>query len=179
MPAISRLGHVGLHVRDLDVAKRFYRDLLGLQVTDEDSALGVVFMSARPAEEHHELALFGGRNVGQDARVLQQISFRCATLEDVIGFYHRLREHGVEIDVTGTHGNAITLYFFDPEGNRCEVYWGTGLEARQPYLEGVDLDRPRDEIIRRVEESVAKHGRTGYVDPTMLKERRVLDHVNG
>jgi catechol-2,3-dioxygenase len=178
MPAISRLGHVGVHVKDLEGAKRFYRDILGLQVTDEDSGLGVVFMSARPAEEHHELALFGGRNVGPDARVLQQISFRCATLEDVIGFHRRLREHGVEIDVTGTHGNAITLYFFDPEGNRCEVYWGTGLPARQPYLEGVDFDRPKDEIMRRVEESVRKHGKTGFVDPTILRERKVLAHVS-
>jgi catechol-2,3-dioxygenase len=179
MPAISRLGHVGLHVHDLEGAKRFYRDVLGLQVTDEDPGLGVVFMSARPAEEHHELALFGGRNVGADARVLQQISFRCTTLEDVIGFSRRLREHGVEIDVAGTHGNAIALYFFDPEGNRCEVYWGTGLQARQPYLEGLDLDRPQDEIIRQVQESVRKHGRTGFIDPAILKERKVLDHVSG
>lgn len=67
MPAISRLGHVGVHVKDLERAKQFYRDILGLEVTDEDPGLGVVFMSARPAEEHHELALFGGRNVGVDA----------------------------------------------------------------------------------------------------------------
>ena len=179
MPAISRLGHVGLHVKDLERAKRFYRDVLGLTVTDEDPGLGVVFMSARPDEEHHELALFGGRNVGADALVLQQVSFRCDTLDDVIGFYHRLREHGVEIDVTGTHGNAITLYFFDPEDNRCEVYCGTGLQARQPYLEGLDFDRPKEEILRRVEESVRQHGRTGYVDQTLVRERRVLAHARG
>ncbi len=39
MPAISRLGHVGLHVKDLERAKHFYRDLLGLEVTDEDPTL--------------------------------------------------------------------------------------------------------------------------------------------
>lgn len=177
MPAISRLGHVGLHVKDLERAKQFYRDILGLSVTDEDPGLGVVFMSARPAEEHHELALFGGRNVGADALVLQQVSFRCDTLDDVIGFYHRLREHGVEIDVTGTHGNAVALYFFDPEDNRCEIYWGTGLQARQPYLDGVDLEQPKDEIMRRVEESVRQHGRTGFIDPTIIRERRVLAHA--
>jgi catechol-2,3-dioxygenase len=150
MPAIGRLGHVGLHVHDLERAKRFYRDVLGLQVTDEDPGLGVVFMSARPAEKHHEL---------------------------VIGFYHRLRQHGVQIDVTGTHGNAVALYFFDPEDNRCEVYWSTGLQARQPYLEGVDLEQPKEEIIRRVEESVRRHGRTGFIDPTIISERKVLAHA--
>ena len=123
------------------------------------------------------ISRLGGRNVGADALVLQQVSFRCDTLEDVIGFYHRLREHGVEIDVTGTHGNAIALYFFDPEDNRCEIYWGTGLQARQPYLEGLDFDRPKDEILHRVEESVRQHGRTGYIDPTIVRERRVLAHA--
>ena len=173
MPAISKLGHVGLHVKDLEREKHFYRDILGLEVTDEDLNMGVVFMSARPAQEHHELALFAGRNVGAEALVLQQVSFRCDTLDDVIGFYHRLRAHGVEIDVTGTHGNAIGLYCFDPEGNRCEIYWGTGLPARQPYLEAVDLDRPNDEIMRQVEESVRKHGKTSFIDPTLLRERKV------
>ena len=60
---------------------------------------------------------------------------------------------------------------------RCEIYWGTGLQARQPYLEAVDLDRPNDEILRRVEESVRQHGRTGYIDPTIVRERRVLAHA--
>jgi catechol-2,3-dioxygenase len=35
-PSIARLGHVGLHVQDLEKAKPFYRDILGLTVTDED-----------------------------------------------------------------------------------------------------------------------------------------------
>ena len=31
MPAISKLGHVGLHVKDLEREKHFYRDILGLE----------------------------------------------------------------------------------------------------------------------------------------------------
>lgn len=169
MPAISKLGHIGLHVKDLERAKRFYRDILGLQVTDEDLDKGVVFLSARPEQEHHELALFAGRNVGTDAAVLQQVSFRCDTLDDVIGFHRRLREHGVPIEMTASHGNAIGLYSFDPEGNRCEIYWGTGLVARQPYLESVDLTQPKAEIMRRVEASVREHGATGFSDPTIQR----------
>ena len=46
--------------------------------------------------------------------------------------------------------------------------------STQPYLEAVDLDRSKDEIMRRVEESVRKHGKTGFVDPTHLRERKVL-----
>jgi hypothetical protein len=56
-------------------------------------------------------------------------------------------------------------------------YWGTGLQARQPYLEGLDLEQPKDEIIRQVEESVRQHGRTGFIDPTIIRERKVLAHA--
>jgi catechol-2,3-dioxygenase len=171
MPTISKLGHIGLHVKDLGRAKRFYHDILGLHVTDEDPGAGVVFLSARPDQEHHELALFGGRDVGTDAHLLQQVSFRCDSLDDVIGFHRRLKEHGVPIEMTASHGNAIGLYCFDPEGNRCEVYWGTGLAARQPYLEGVDLDQPKADIMRRVETSVSQHGATGFVDTTLLRQQ--------
>jgi hypothetical protein len=57
------------------------------------------------------------------------------------------------------------MYFFDPDHNRCEVYWPTGLEARQPYLEPVDLDRPTEEILAGVRASVDAHGSVGFVDP--------------
>ena len=173
MPAIARLGHVGLHVTDLERAVEFYRDMLGLQVTDRDDRAGMVFMSARPEEEHHELLLCRGRTAARDTMVVQQISFRCNSLQDVQDFYHRFRERGVQIDMTVSHGNAIAVYFYDPDGNRCEVYWGTGLEARQPYLQGLDLDEPADSIMRQVEDVVRTHGETGYVDPHFLELQNI------
>src|SRR5712692_4179950 len=48
MPSIARLGHVGLYTNDLDKQRRFYQDVLGLTVTDEDPDVGMVFLSARP-----------------------------------------------------------------------------------------------------------------------------------
>ena len=161
---ISRLGHVGIHVRDLEKSKRFYSELLGLTVTDVDPTMEMVFLSARPEVEHHELLLCGGRDAPLDEKMVQQISFRCDTLEDVIEHYNRLAAADVEIDMVVSHGNAIGVYFYDPDHNRCEVYWNTGLHARQPYLEGVDLSRPVDEIIAIVEESVRLYGEDGFVD---------------
>jgi catechol-2,3-dioxygenase len=169
-PSIARLGHVGIHCQDLQAQRRFYHDVLGLQVTDEDPQLGMVFMSARPEEEHHEFLLCGGRNVeDRDAMLLQQISFRCNNLADVIGFYGRLKAHGVQFDMVVSHGNAVGVYFRDPEGNRLEVYAATGLKARQPYLEKVDLSKSPDEIMRAIEASVRKHGADGIVDPSALE----------
>ena len=169
MPSIERLGHVGIHVSDLDRSVHFYRDVLGLTVTDQDLNAGMVFMSARPEVEHHELLLCRGRTAPRDTMLVQQISFRCGSLEDVQGYYRRLRENQVPIDMTVSHGNAVAAYFYDPDGNRCEVYWGTGLEARQPYLVAVDLDKPAEALMAEVKESVAKYADTGYVDPRFLE----------
>lgn len=161
-PKISKLGHIGLHVFDLDKQKSFYHDVLGLTVSDEDPHRAA-FMSARPDDEHHELLLVAGRETAPSTKWLQQLSFCCESYDDLTGFYRRLKEYGVKFDRIISHGNAIGVYFFDPEGNRCEVYWKTGLQAHQPYAVPVDLERPRAELLTEVEESVAQYGATGYV----------------
>src|SRR5207237_10043904 len=91
-PSIARLGHVGIHCKDLIKQKAFYQDVLGLQVTNEDLNRGMVFLSARPEEEDHELLLCGGREVG-DVLLLQQMSWRCNDLADVVGVYVWLQQH--------------------------------------------------------------------------------------
>jgi catechol-2,3-dioxygenase len=161
-PKIARLGHVGLHCQDLPAMEEFYTQVLGLNVTDRDDRIGLVFLSAQPETEHHELLLCRGRDVPVGSKLVQQISFRCNELDDVVGFYRRLRSRGVEFDRVVTHGNAIGVYFLDPEGNRVEVYWNTGLQARQPFGMPVDLDQGADEVMRLVSDAVAKYGKTGY-----------------
>ena len=54
--------------QDLSRMKDFYTRVLGLQVTDEDEAEGMVFLSSRPEAEHHELVLAGGRLGGPEVR---------------------------------------------------------------------------------------------------------------
>jgi catechol-2,3-dioxygenase len=161
-PHIARLGHIGLHCQDLPKMEEFYTQGLGLYVTDRDDTLGMVFLSAQPETEHHELLLTRGRNVPPGSKVIQQISFRCNVLEDVVGFYRRLRERGVAFDHVVTHGNAIGAYFPDPEGNMCEIYWNTGLKARQPFSMPVDLDRDADDVMADVRYAVEQYGQTGY-----------------
>src|ERR1700722_7584593 len=60
---IAKLGHVGIHCNDLEATEAFYRDVVGLTVTDEDLQAGMVFLSAQPDQEHHELVLLRGRDV--------------------------------------------------------------------------------------------------------------------
>jgi catechol 2,3-dioxygenase-like lactoylglutathione lyase family enzyme len=168
-PRISSLGHVGIYVEDVNRSLDFYTNLLGLTVTDGDEKNGMYFLSSRPHEEHHEFLVCRGRTAPRDARLLQQLSFRCASLEDVIAFWRRLKAAGVEFDRVVSHGNAVGVYFFDPDHNRCEVYWATGLQARQTFLAQIDLTRPVDELMTQIAASVEKYGDTGYVDPALLR----------
>jgi catechol 2,3-dioxygenase-like lactoylglutathione lyase family enzyme len=133
-PHVASIGHVGIYVNDVERSLAFYRDLLGLTVTDADHANGMYFLSSRADEEHHEFLVCAGRTAASDVRLIQQISFRCASLGDVIAFWERFKAASVKFDRIVTHGNAVGVYFFDPDGNRCEVYWPTGLKARQTFL---------------------------------------------
>jgi len=168
-PRISGLGHVGIFVEDTARSLAFYRDILGLTVTDADEENGMYFLSSRPQAEHHEFLVCRGRTAPREVRLLQQVSFRCPSLEDVIAFWQRLKAAGVEFDRVVSHGNAVGVYFFDPDHNRCEVYWATGLQARQTFLAQIDLSRPVDELMQDISSLVAEYGATGYVDPALLR----------
>lgn len=145
MARVSSLGHVGVYVHDIERSKAFYRDFLGLSVSDESDQSGAVFMTSKDrVEEHHELLLVPGR---EDGKVIQQISFRCDSLGAVKEIYRSLLEHGVPINRTVSHGNAVSVYFEDPDGNQVEAYWPTGKEWPQPFGKPVDLAAAEEIIL--------------------------------
>lgn len=169
---VAELGHVGIRCFDVEKQLEFYTEVLGLVVTDHDPALGNYFLSARPDDEHHELLLAKGRDVAPEGRLLQQISFRCETFEDVVGLYRQLKEHGATFDMIVSHGNAVGVYFFDPEGNRAEVYWRTGLVARQPFIENIDIETPADQLMDAIRASVEKFGASGFTEESYVRWTR-------
>jgi catechol-2,3-dioxygenase len=127
----------------MERSKAFYRDILGLKVNDESERM--IFMSAQDRlAEHHELVLARDR---VDGTVVQQISFRCASLQDVRDFYKKFIANNVPINRVVSHGNAIGLYFQDPDGNNIEVYYPTQIDWPQPFGEPVDLINDSDEEI--------------------------------
>lgn len=146
---ITGLGHTGFWVEDLDRMRAFYTDMLGLTVTDEDAELGIVFFSSRPSEEHHEFVLQRGRTAPAGSRLTHQVSWRVDSLETILQFHRRFRAAGVEVQQEVTHGNAIGIYFFDPEGNRNEVYLRVEQDVRQPFRKTIDLDQdPADVLVQ-------------------------------
>jgi catechol 2,3-dioxygenase-like lactoylglutathione lyase family enzyme len=156
--AIAELGHTGLWVNDLPVMRDFYERVLGLTVTDEDPDLGIVFFSSRPDEEHHEFVLQTGRTAAPGAKQQHQISWRVETLEDIRAFHRVFQEEGVEVQQEVTHGNAFGIYFFDPEGNRNEVYLRLDRDVRQPFRKSIDFGLPAEEIYAEADRLLADGG---------------------
>ena len=113
---IAELGHTGLHVEDLDVMRDFYARVLGLTVTDEAPELGASFLSSRPDVEHHEIVLAKGRTAPRDVKLINQISWRVDDLPSLQSLYRAILDYGSPIRMVITHGNAIGVYFSDPEG---------------------------------------------------------------
>ena len=154
---IRRLGHIGLYVRDLEKVRDFYRDVLGLTVTDQDVERGIVFMSARPDEEHHELALVRGRETDDSVPMVQQVSWQVDSLEAVLAFHTVFKERGVNVRREVTHGNAISIYFSDPEENQCEVYYSVNEDVLQPFSRPINLEQSSEDVLaesrRLVEEA--------------------------
>jgi catechol-2,3-dioxygenase len=155
IPKVAELGHIGIHCFDIDKQSDFYTRLLGLTITDQDSTN--YFLSSRPGTEHHELVLTAGRDADPKHKMIQQVSFRCGKFEDVLGFYRRFKEAGTKIDMTVSHGNAVGVYFFDPEGNRIEVYWQTGLDAKQSLVEPINIEADPDILMDVIRDSVRRH----------------------
>jgi catechol-2,3-dioxygenase len=146
-PRVRGLGHIGLYVRDVERMSRFYEDVMGLTVTKRDPGGRAVFLSTDPAASDHEIVVMAGRPAGEDPHLVQQISWRLASLADLRRFHERLVRDGYRIDRVLNHGSAVGCYFFDPEGNRTEVFWRQPEDCWVPTGEPVDLAAMDDAAI--------------------------------
>jgi catechol 2,3-dioxygenase len=146
-------SHMGFYVRDLERMARFYRDVMCFTVTDRGNLghVQLVFLSRDPAE-HHQLVLATGRPADLGFSVINQISLRVPDLATLRLVRDRV---AADADVTellcATHGNAVSIYFRDPEGNRLEVFMDTPWYCEQPLREAIDLDQPDEAVMARAE----------------------------
>jgi catechol 2,3-dioxygenase len=151
MPRVVGLGHLGIFVRDMDAMAGFYRDFLGMQVTKRSPDGRAVFLSSDPERVDHEIALMAGRPAGEEPQLIQQISLRVQTFDDLREFHARLQREGLRIDRVVTHLSAIGCYFFDPEGNRTEVFWLTGRPSWVMVGIPVDLSRSEADVLEDID----------------------------
>ena len=166
MPRIERLSHVGIYVTDIGVGRTFYEEVVGLQVTDEKAnGTMVLVRSSDPDREHHELLLATGRDTDLSSKTIQQISFRVDSLDDLLEYRDRFEERAIELDMMVSHGNAIGIYFFDPDQDGMKVSGTPGCTPRQVFLHSIDLTQPSEAIIAEVRRQVAEYGATGVMGP--------------
>ena len=151
-PPVS-FSHIGIYVTDVARMEDFYTRVLGLLVSDRGRLPGgsdLVFLSRDP-DEHHQMVLASGRPPGVDFNVVNQISFKLLTLDGLKALHARAREEGIKQFRVVTHGNAWSVYFADPEGNRVEVFVDTPWHTPQPVAEPFDIEAPVETIERETE----------------------------
>lgn len=150
-PGLS-FSHLGIFVVDIERMAAFYKDFLGFTETDRGALQGpqgelqLVFLSRDP-DVHHQIVMVSGRPEHIDFNVINQISLQADSLETLQDFHRRLAAQPVSQVAPVTHGNALSVYFLDPEGNRVELYVDTPWYVSQPTRVAAPLDLPPDELI--------------------------------
>ncbi len=177
-PTIS-FSHIGIYVRDIARMETFYTRFLGFTVTDRgdldtpNGKVGLVFLSRDP-NEHHQIVLATGRPEGSGFNTVNQMSFRVDGLPTLRALYKGMVDGDMRGEMSevspACHGNALSVYVRDPEGNRLELFidtpWYVNQPMRVPFdfsLDDVDLwdwaerharslpgFRPRSEWVREM-----------------------------
>ena len=127
MIKLASIGHVLLRVADEEASKRFYRDVLGFRVAEQDPEHGGVFMTLgdgfhtiditqHPAAQEASRPERGGLG-------LVHIAFKVASYAALRDAYAHLLDSGVEIQRAVDHVCQRSIYFTDPDGNGLEIYY--------------------------------------------------------
>jgi len=146
VPDETRIGHVHLKVSNLDKALKFYRDILGFEITERigDQA---VFLSA--GGYHHHLALNtwhseGAKRAAKSGVGLFHAAIIYPTRKDLAEITRRLFENGYPLSGAADHGVSEAIYLDDPDGNGIELYW----------------DKPREEWPKKTDGSIKMYTRS-------------------
>lgn len=170
-------SHAVLYVRDQDKMLDFYTNVLGFEVTDRGplgkDAPEIIFMSQSP-DEHHQLAMIQTRQDEGPSNSVNHFAFRVGAFEDVKNLHAKLSE--IEGAKPGplSHGNTLSVYFSDPEGNGIEVFWDTPWHVAQPQGKPWDPSLSEAEALAWVEESFGQEQTFGPREAYYAQRRKAL-----
>ena len=148
-PGVS-IGHVHLKVADLERAVRFYRDVLGFEVTQRYGR-DAAFLSAGGYHHHIGLNVWesrGGSPPPPGSTGLYHVAIRYPSRAALADALRRLLAAGVPLEGAADHGVSEALYLRDPDDNGLELYWDRPKEQwpRSPggglamYTRALDLE---------------------------------------
>ncbi len=125
IPSSTRIGHVHLKVAELERSLSFYRDLLGIEITQRYGAQAV-FISAGGYHHHIGLNTWYSKNgpaAPQNSPGLFHTAILYPERKDLAIILKRLLDAGYPLTGASDHGVSEALYLDDPDGNGVELYW--------------------------------------------------------
>lgn len=148
-------SHAVLYVQEEASMLAFYTRVLGFQVVDrgplDHGAPDIIFLS-QDADEHHQLAMVPVRRDSAPSNSVNHFAFRTDCFKDI------QRLHEVLMDLDGisvaplSHGNTLSIYFNEPEGNGLEVFWDTPWHVSQPQGKRWDISLDEGRALLWVQE---------------------------
>ena len=159
-PGLS-FSHVGIFVTDLPAMEDFYTRYLEFTATDRGQLPGpkgdidLLFLSRNP-DEHHQIVMATGRPADLGFNTVNQISLRADSLATLKAFHTKLKDAPVSEMTPVTHGNALSIYFRDPEGNRLEIFIDTPWYVIQPMRVILPIELPEAELMQWAEQHASK-----------------------
>jgi len=120
----TKIGHIHLTVSDLERSLKFYRDVLGFEIT---SFYGeqAVFLSAGGYHHHIGLNTWAGEGAPSPPEGhtgLYHFAILYPSRKELARVVRRLYEVNYKIDGASDHGVSESIYISDPDGNGIELY---------------------------------------------------------
>jgi catechol-2,3-dioxygenase len=120
---LKRLQHLVLWVSDVERSVRFYRDILGFEVTTRYP--NAAFLKIPGSPDDHHLGLFEQTGAPRpDERVARMYhsAWEVGEITDLARARQRLVGAGALVGASD-HGVSLSLYAKDPDGLEFEIFW--------------------------------------------------------
>ncbi|NCA02815.1 MAG: VOC family protein [Sphingomonadaceae bacterium] len=147
-------SHFGIYVFDVEKMVDFYKGVFDLVETDRGVGrtfkAPLVFLSAT-ADQHHQLVIAGGRPAQATVSTVMQLSFAVPSIQALRDLRDKAIVRGATNVKPLNHGNALSVYLSDPEGNTVEIYMDMPFYISQPHGDPLDLNQDDDTILRETE----------------------------
>ncbi|WP_421931481.1 VOC family protein [Phenylobacterium sp.] len=126
---LAGFDHIVLRIRDKASMIAFYTDVLGCSVDWDRPELGLTHLRAGASlidlvTIDGKLGALGGAAPGNEGRNLDHFCLTVTGFDDAVIRAH-LAAHGVAISEEGprygAHGDGLSIYLQDPEGNTVEL----------------------------------------------------------
>jgi len=138
IPAATRIGHVHLKVADMERSLKFYRDLLGFEIT-QYYGNSAVFLSAGGYHHHIGLNTWQSKDeppAPRNTAGLYHVAILFEERRELAVAMKRLMDQNYPLTGASDHGVSEAIYLNDPDENGVELYWDKPKETWPLDAEG-------------------------------------------